>query len=34
MKLFKAFLETNLAAYLVVIWVSATVIYMIAENLF
>lgn len=33
MKLFKAFIETNLAIYLVGVWVTATVVYIALNNL-
>jgi len=33
MKLFKAFVETNLAIYLVGIWVTASVVYIAFSNL-
>jgi|GEM_PF-4170048 hypothetical protein len=33
MKLFKAFIETNLAIYLVGVWVTATVVYIAFNNL-
>jgi len=33
MKLFKAFIETNLAIYLVGVWVAATVVYIAFNNL-